>query len=167
MKVYYWICSSNDGSYSDKSKTMFNKKKDCYNDMRNSALEKIKFNTEYDEDFCDSKSIDYGVQFSQDKIIHQSYSGIYTYEVIEIDKNKVEKKKIYIGFKKTKYDKDYLDNESDSLKYSLYKNNTDTDTSLISIYESEKYFLNDVNINMEHISNYYWYRIEICAIPII
>jgi hypothetical protein len=52
--------------------------------MRNAALEKMKWNTEFDEDFDDvddSDYIGYKVKFSKDKIIHESYSGIYTYEI--------------------------------------------------------------------------------------
>ena len=55
--------------------------------MRNAVLEKMKWNTEYDEDFADIMAdgyIGYEVKFSRNKIIHESYSGIYTYEIKEV-----------------------------------------------------------------------------------
>jgi hypothetical protein len=81
---YKWFAESNDGSFKDESRKSFATKKECYNDMRNAALEKMKWNTEFDEDFDymdDEDYIEYRVKFSKDKIIHESYSGIYTYEI--------------------------------------------------------------------------------------
>lgn len=81
---YKWFAESNDGSFTDESRKSFATKKECYNDMRNAALEKMKWNTEFDEDFDDMDDedyIEYRVKFSKDKIIHESYSGIYTYEI--------------------------------------------------------------------------------------
>ena len=83
-KKYRWIASSSDGAFQDESKQLFNSKEDCYNDMRNNALEKMKWNTEFRHDFFDCASISYGVIFSKDKIIHESYSGVYTYEINEV-----------------------------------------------------------------------------------
>lgn len=85
---YKWIVSSNDGAFNDESENLFDTEKDCYNDMRNSALEKMKWNTEFDEDFCDIEDCDYiayKVKFFKNKIIHTSYSGVYTYEIVTID----------------------------------------------------------------------------------
>lgn len=88
--MYYWKASSNDGAYEDRSEWHENKcfetKQDAYEDMRYTALMKMQWNTEYDEDFADgTEVIDYDVHFSfsQGKIIHESYSGIYTYEIYE------------------------------------------------------------------------------------
>lgn len=81
---YKWFAESNDGAFEDESRKSFATKKECYNDMRNAALEKMKWNTEFDEDFDDMEDgnyIGYNVRFSKDKIIHESYSGIYTYEI--------------------------------------------------------------------------------------
>ena len=81
---YKWFAKSNDGAFEDESRKSFNTKQECYNDMRNAALEKMKWNTEFDEDFDDVDDgdyIGYKVKFSKDKIIHESYSGIYTYEI--------------------------------------------------------------------------------------
>ena len=85
-KKYRWIASSSDGAFQDESKKLFSSKEDCYNDMRNAALEKMKWNTEYRNDFFDAETITYGVAFSKEKIIHESYSGVYTYEIIEVEK---------------------------------------------------------------------------------
>lgn len=83
-KKYRWIASSNDGAFQDESEQEFNSKEDCYNDMRNAALEKMKWNTEFKHDYFDCASISYEVIFSQGKIIHESYSGVYTYEIKEV-----------------------------------------------------------------------------------
>lgn len=83
---YYWRASSNDGSYLEESRLLFSTKREAYEDMRNAALDKMKWNTEYDEDFEDGIPIDYTVMFSQDKIIHESFSGKYIYEIVELTK---------------------------------------------------------------------------------
>jgi hypothetical protein len=58
--------------------------------MRESALKKMCWNTEFDQDFADiTDTIGYEVKFSQYKIIHESYSGVYTYEIKEIEDKKV------------------------------------------------------------------------------
>lgn len=85
-KHYKWVASSDDGCYEVDSQHLFTDKCLCYCDMRNAALAKMKWNTNYDEDFadvCDGDYIGYEVQFYQDKIIHKSYSGTYTYEIVE------------------------------------------------------------------------------------
>lgn len=87
MKKYKWIAESNDGSFEDES-ALFENEKECYNDMRQRAIEKMKWNTEFDEDFLDvedGECIYYEVKFFKNKIIHSSYSGVYTYEIIEIE----------------------------------------------------------------------------------
>lgn len=81
-----WVAYSNDGSYEDFSRSSFDNKKDCYNDMRNAVLEKMKWNTEYDEDFSyEDDAIGYKVRFTQDMIIHTSYSGTYVYKIVGAD----------------------------------------------------------------------------------
>lgn len=93
-KGYKWFASSNDGSFDDESKEIFDTKEKCYNDMRNAALEKTKWNTEFIEDFERPKkdlendpmdtdysdvTIGYDIKFTPTKITHESYSGKYTY----------------------------------------------------------------------------------------
>ena len=85
---YVWCAESNDGSYQEYNigKT-FETEKDAYEDMRNAALEKMKWNTEYDEDFDDIEDesyIGYEVEFYRNKIVHTSYSGVYTYQIKKI-----------------------------------------------------------------------------------
>ena len=83
-----WVAFSNDDSYEDCSKGSFEEKKDCYNDMRNAALEKMKWNTEFDEDFTESEdAIGYKVRFTQDMIIHCSFSGTYVYKIVGENEN--------------------------------------------------------------------------------
>ena len=87
MKKYKWVAASNDGAFEDESRQEFTSKEECYNDMRNAALEKIKWNTEFTD--CDENdTLGYKVHFSQNKIIHESYSGIYTYEIKEVQEMK-------------------------------------------------------------------------------
>lgn len=88
MKKYRWVAESNDHSFEDESRQEFTSKKECYNDMRNAALEKMKWNTEYSQDFNDCESIEYRVTFYQERIIHASYSGVYTYEIKEVEEMK-------------------------------------------------------------------------------
>ena len=82
---YRWECSSDDGSFNDSSKIYFDTQEECYLAMRNSALEKMKWNTEWCDvvDCADEDSIGYKVSFFKDKIIHSSYSGVYTYVIIK------------------------------------------------------------------------------------
>lgn len=87
MKKYRWVAESNDRSFEDESRQEFTSKEECYNDMRNAALEKMKWNTEFTD--CDENdTLGYKVHFSQNKIIHESYSGVYTYEIKEVQEMK-------------------------------------------------------------------------------
>lgn len=82
--MYYWKASSDDGAYEEVSPSKYHTKKEAYEQMRAAALHKACWNTQYDEDFDDeSMKIEYQFVFSQDKIIHKSYSGTYTYEIVE------------------------------------------------------------------------------------
>lgn len=88
--MYYWIANSDDGAYEMDSirdlGKQFETKREAYDDMRDAALEKMKWNTEFDEDYADeTEIIEYNVhfEFSQNKITHESYSGLYTYEIKE------------------------------------------------------------------------------------
>ena len=82
--AYKWVASCDDGAFEDESRTLFSSKKSCYNNMRSHALEKMKWNTQYDEDFGDCDSIGYEVQFTPNSITHKSYSGVYTYQIVEV-----------------------------------------------------------------------------------
>lgn len=87
---YKWIAKCSDGAFNDES-ALFDSEKECYNNMRNAVLEKMKWNTEYDDDFTDIQEgdyIGYEVHFSKREITHKSYSGLYTYKIVEV----VEKK---------------------------------------------------------------------------
>ena len=66
---------------------IFTYKRECYNDMRNAALKKMKWNTEF-YDVEDDNTLGYKVHFSKNKIIHESYSGVYTYEIKEVQEMK-------------------------------------------------------------------------------
>ena len=82
--AYKWVAKSDDGAFEDESRTLFSSKKSCYNNMRRHALEKMQWNTQYDEDFYGCDSIGYEVQFTPNSITHKSYSGVYTYQIIEV-----------------------------------------------------------------------------------
>ena len=94
---YKWIAYSSDTAYEDKSKKTFPTIKECYDDMRDAVLAKMKWNTEYDEDFetpddtlcpddiCDA--ISYKVWFEKRMIAHKSYSGTYVYLIVEEDRD--------------------------------------------------------------------------------
>ena len=88
-KKVKWVAFSDDDAYEDKSKVTFDSEKDCYNDMRRAVLEKMKWNTEFDEDLVPENGVDnfigYVVKFSQNMIIHQSFSGVYVYKIVGED----------------------------------------------------------------------------------
>ena len=87
MKKYKWVAASNDGAFNDESCNAFTYKRECYNDMRNAALKKMKWNTEF-YDVEENDTLEYKVHFSKNKIIHESYSGVYTYEIKEVQEMK-------------------------------------------------------------------------------
>lgn len=79
---YTWKATSDDGCYEDKGRRWFDTKKEAYEDMREYALEKMQWNTEW-EDVDENNTLGYEVHFSRNKIVHESYSGTYTYEIVE------------------------------------------------------------------------------------
>ena len=83
MKKFKWICECSDGAYYEECNKGFATKKECYEDMRDAALKKMKWNTEYDEDLDEECPIGYKVSFAKDEITHESYSGIYTYRIVD------------------------------------------------------------------------------------
>lgn len=80
-KRYYWTLECE--CYSAESSDTFATKKDCYDDMRNHALEKTKWNTEFDEDFEEGVPISYEFTFHPDEIKATSYSGTYVWKCKE------------------------------------------------------------------------------------
>lgn len=83
---YKWVASSNDGAFKEDGTMIFSTLKECYDDMRNSALKKMQWNTEYEDfsDMTDNEYIGYEVRFKPREIVHISYSGTYTYKVVEV-----------------------------------------------------------------------------------
>lgn len=77
-----WVakCESDD-NFDDHSEQVFRNIEDAYNNMRKAALNKMKWNTEYNTDFDDGR-IDYHVVFNPMDIQHSSYSGVYTYRIV-------------------------------------------------------------------------------------
>lgn len=86
---YIWKAESDDNCFADKSKRTFDSIKECYEDMRNAALNKSKWNTEFDEDFTEAPCIDKGIYyefwFKPNQITLKSYSGAYTYRIVHED----------------------------------------------------------------------------------
>lgn len=117
-KKYIWVASSDDGAFEDSSETTFDTPKDAYNDMRDHALEKMKWNTQYDEDFNDEEPvIGYDVVFRQNTIVHKSYSGIYTYEVKEYAE--AETARFIVDFDLIAPDKETLEKIEDYIRKAL------------------------------------------------
>lgn len=79
-----WIAKSDDGCLNDASKYLFDNLKDAYNDMREAVLERMKLNTDYDEDcaYANDGLITYHVDFRPMRIEHTSYRGTYRYEIV-------------------------------------------------------------------------------------
>lgn len=83
MSKYKWVAFCHDWAFEDESERTFDTESECYNDMRNAALEKMKWNTEHDEDFADgTTAIGYEVWFETNLIAHKSYSGTYLYLIV-------------------------------------------------------------------------------------
>lgn len=80
---YYWKAKSNDGCFEAQSSRDFSTHKEAYEDMRECALEKMLWNTEWEDLDDNGDSIGYEVHISQNKIVHKSYSGEYTYLIHE------------------------------------------------------------------------------------
>ena len=80
---YKWVANCSDGSFEDESEKLFDTKKECYYDMREKALKKMTWNTDW-YDVGEDDYIGYKVRFSRDCITHESYSGLYTYKIIEV-----------------------------------------------------------------------------------
>ena len=78
---YAWQAFSDDGAFEDESNRWFRTEEDAYEDMRNSALEKMKWNTLWC-DVDEHDTLGYEVHFSKKEITHTSYSGKYTYRII-------------------------------------------------------------------------------------
>lgn len=96
---FNWTAKSDDDCFHDKSEKAFATQEDCYNDMMNHAVDKMKWNIEWNdvlerevdpsENGLITKeqtgfTIGYTLDVSPDKIVHESYSGKYTYEIIPI-----------------------------------------------------------------------------------
>lgn len=79
---YSWKAKSDDGAFEDKGHRWFDSKREAYEDMREYAFEKMMWNTEW-EDVDENNSIGYDMHLSRNKIVHTSYSGTYTYEIVE------------------------------------------------------------------------------------
>ena len=85
---FKWVAYCHDWAYEDKSKTTFGTERECYDDMRNAVLEKMKWNTEHDDDYLEATDnytdgISYEVHFAKKMIVHSSYSGTYVYLMLE------------------------------------------------------------------------------------
>lgn len=86
-KIYIWRVSCNDGNFDDHSAKSFDTIQECYNDMRNAALEKQKWNTDYDELMADGYPITWNCEFNpiENKIVINHCGLIYTYTIEELD----------------------------------------------------------------------------------
>jgi hypothetical protein len=81
LPPFTWTCSCDHGDNVEVSKRSFTGLKECYEDMRNAALEKAKWNTQFDEDFEEGVPVGYLFRFSPLCITHQSHSGTYVYSI--------------------------------------------------------------------------------------
>ena len=75
--MYYWIAESTDNSYREIS-VPFKTKKEAYENMRNSALERVKCNTQFED-----IPMEYIITFSRDNIKQISYCGEYFYRIVK------------------------------------------------------------------------------------
>lgn len=83
-----WVGYSYDGSYHEVSKNSFDNVEDCYNDMRDAVLSKMKWNTNVGEELNDVDDVvEYKVIFTKEMIAHSSYSSCYVYKIVSEDEN--------------------------------------------------------------------------------
>lgn len=104
---YLWTANSDDGCFEDKSEKVFDTQAECYMDMMEHAVNKMKWNVDY-QDVIEGQSIlekdgikqtnevgkhagyvGYEVKFMPHKIVHTSYSGTYTYEIKKQEENPI------------------------------------------------------------------------------
>lgn len=85
IKRYYWVALSNDENYDEMSRDSFRTKKDAYENMRKEVLNKMTWNTDYLDFESKEDAINYYVRFTQDEIVHSSYSGVYVYRIVEVE----------------------------------------------------------------------------------
>ena len=83
QKYYTFICVSDDNIYAVEGVLPHTDKKDAYEHMRNTALEKMKWNTEWCDFDGDTQTVEYEVEFKPDEIYHRSHSGGYLYRIVE------------------------------------------------------------------------------------
>lgn len=99
---YTWKAESDDGVWTDKATRVFDTQEECYADMMDNAVNKMKWNVEYsdviegqilsekngltktDENAECGGYIGYEAKFMPHKIVHTSYSGTYTYEIVPV-----------------------------------------------------------------------------------
>lgn len=85
-KGWVWSCESEDKVDQEQSTHAFGTKEECYNNMRQHALDKMKWNTEWcDVNELEDDFIGYETHFGKDTITHSSYSGLYTYKITKQD----------------------------------------------------------------------------------
>lgn len=95
ITVYYWECKSDDGCYHIMSINHFSNQKDCYNDMLKASSKKIVWNVEWEDVIVDMPciidenkefisnrcGIMHHTEYLPNKIIDNSYSGEYVWEI--------------------------------------------------------------------------------------
>lgn len=105
---YKWTATSDDGVFHAESGKAFSSQKSCYKDMLNHAVEKMKWNVEWEDfDECGTSTredglvfakipIGYNLEVNTHKIVHTSYSGTYTYEIQPIEVDDEEAKRLEV-----------------------------------------------------------------------
>lgn len=90
---FRWTSHSDDGSWEDHS-DVFDTQEECYEDMMEHAIDKMKWNVEWDDIIGGAPEkelangivttvhpIRYHLNVNADKITHTSYSGTYTWQI--------------------------------------------------------------------------------------
>lgn len=99
---YTWTAQDDENCWNDKATRVFDTQEECYADMMDHAVDKMKWNVDWD-DVIDGQDIiengglkktnevgkyagyiGYDVKFMPHKIVHHSYSGTYTYEIVTV-----------------------------------------------------------------------------------
>lgn len=94
---FRWTAHSDDGVWSDHSAN-FDTQEECYKDMMNHAIDKMKWNIEWEDVVSDGATkqalaggiittgqpIGYELKVNADRISHTSYSGTYSWQIEKV-----------------------------------------------------------------------------------
>lgn len=94
MKKFYWVARENTRyGWTDESAKSFNTEKECYDDMMNAVIEKMRWAHDYDEDFGGEEDANgyypLNLEIAVREIKLVQHTGEYIYKLVEVEKDKL------------------------------------------------------------------------------